>query len=181
MTRRGTAYELPTSAHPMGGGGSSSARGPLLKTPTVQVAVNGGTQHPDKRRAGGHGATLADEVEHLLPTPKESDGVKGGPNQRGSSGDLTMPSVVQALLPTPTTRDWKDGPPNDNVPVNALLGRAVWLLPTPRASDGPGESSHNRTWSATDRNLHTIVRNGEIGSSPTGVPTPPPSDDGALF
>jgi len=41
----------------------------LLKTPTSQLAVNGGSQHPDKRKAGGHGPTLADEVEHLLPTP----------------------------------------------------------------------------------------------------------------
>lgn len=41
----------------------------LLKTPTSQLAVNGGSQHPDKRRQGGHGPTLADEVEHLLPTP----------------------------------------------------------------------------------------------------------------
>jgi hypothetical protein len=40
----------------------------LLKTPTTQLAVNGGSQHPDKRKAGGHGPTLADEVEHLLPT-----------------------------------------------------------------------------------------------------------------
>jgi len=38
----------------------------LLKTPTAQLAINGGSQHPDKRRQGGHGATLADEVEHLL-------------------------------------------------------------------------------------------------------------------
>lgn len=43
--------------------------GHLLKTPTSQLAVNGGSQHPDKRKAGGHGPTLADEVEHLLPTP----------------------------------------------------------------------------------------------------------------
>jgi len=41
----------------------------LLKTPTSQLAVNGGSQHPDKRKSGGHGPTLADEVEHLLPTP----------------------------------------------------------------------------------------------------------------
>lgn len=29
--------------------------------------------------------------------------------------------------PTPTTRDWKDGSECTNVPINALLGRAVWL------------------------------------------------------
>jgi DNA (cytosine-5)-methyltransferase 1 len=68
----------------------------LLRTPTAQLAVNGGSQHPDKRKAGGHGPTLADEVEtHLLPTPRATDGTKGGPNQRGSSGDLMLPSAVR--------------------------------------------------------------------------------------
>lgn len=45
----------------------------LLRTPTAQLAVNGGSQHPAKRKAGGHGPTLADEVEHLLPTPAVND------------------------------------------------------------------------------------------------------------
>lgn len=31
----------------------------------------------------------------LLPTPRASDGEKGGPNQHGSRGDLTMPSACQ--------------------------------------------------------------------------------------
>lgn len=76
-------------------GGTGSQRGlTLLKTPTSQLAVNGGSQHPDKRKSGGHGPTLADEVEHLLPTPRAGAGEKGGPNQRGSSGDLMMPSAV---------------------------------------------------------------------------------------
>ena len=30
----------------------------------------------------------------VLPTPRASDGVKGGPNQRGSSGDRMLPSAV---------------------------------------------------------------------------------------
>ena len=38
----------------------------------------------------------------LLPTPRATDGTKGGPNQRGSSGDLMLPSAVVQLLPTPT-------------------------------------------------------------------------------
>ena len=39
---------------------------------------------------------------HLMPTPRATDGTKGGPNQRGSSGDLMLPSAVVQLLPTPT-------------------------------------------------------------------------------
>lgn len=34
-------------------------------------------------------------VGSLLPTPRASDASKGGPNQRGSSGDLMLPSAVQ--------------------------------------------------------------------------------------
>lgn len=45
----------------------------LLRTPTAQLAANGGSQHPAKRRAGGHGPTLADEIEHLLPAPNTLD------------------------------------------------------------------------------------------------------------
>lgn len=43
----------------------------LFKTPTAQLGANGASQHPDKRKAGGHGPTLDDEVSWLLPEPKE--------------------------------------------------------------------------------------------------------------
>ena len=47
-------------------------------------------------------------------------------------------SVYSSSLPTPTARDWKDGTAQScqNVPVNALLGRAVHHLPN--ASPSPG-------------------------------------------
>jgi hypothetical protein len=111
----------------------------LLKTPTAQLAVNGGSQHPDKRKAGGHGPTLADQVEHqLLPTPRATDGTKGGPNQRGSSGDLMLPSAVMELLPTPAARDFKSGKSNligtNARPLSEVV--EMTLLPTPTAADG---------------------------------------------
>lgn len=34
------------------------------------------------------------------------------------------------MWPTPTSRDWKDGSYCPNVPVNGLLGRAVWATPS---------------------------------------------------
>jgi len=108
----------------------------LLKTPTAQLATNGGSQDPEKRKAGGHGPTLADQVEHqLLPTPRATDGTKGGPNQRGSSGDLMLPSAVMDLLPTPAARDWWSGQSNimdrNARPLNEVV---EMLLPTPTAS-----------------------------------------------
>jgi DNA (cytosine-5)-methyltransferase 1 len=41
-------------------------------------------------------ATLGERVA-MMPTPRASDGEKGGPNQRGSKGDLTMPSLAPLL------------------------------------------------------------------------------------
>ena len=38
---------------------------------------------------------LAIVAEQLLPTPRATDGTKGGPNQAGPSGDLMLPSAVQ--------------------------------------------------------------------------------------
>src|SRR5690606_22668947 len=83
----------------------------LLKTPTANLGRHGGGQHPAKRRAGGHGPTLADELEHLvpatgcpgarlLPTPLASDATKGGPNQRrGSKGDPALPTAAVRMVP----------------------------------------------------------------------------------
>jgi len=41
------------------------------------------------------GRRYLDDAVALLPTPRATDGTKGGPNQRGSSGDLMLPSAVQ--------------------------------------------------------------------------------------
>jgi hypothetical protein len=86
----------------------------LLKTPTAQLAVNGGSQHPDKRREGGHGPTLADQVEHqLLPTPRCADGLIASNMQsnrerlaRGSRRRGTLEEEI-SLLPTPNATDGK--------------------------------------------------------------------------
>lgn len=91
---------LPTpkaSDGPKGGPGMRNGRGvadalpgaiALLKTPTAQLGINGGSQ-----RDGGHGPTLADQVEHLLPTPVvngmtrvSSGGTSGQPRQKSKDG-----------------------------------------------------------------------------------------------
>ena len=74
--------------HTLAGADSDTDGLTLFRTPTSQLAVNGGSQHPDKRKAGGHGPTLADEVEHLLPTPKASDGEWGLPRTSGRPPEM---------------------------------------------------------------------------------------------
>jgi hypothetical protein len=104
----------------------------LLRTPTAQLAVNGGSQHPDKRKAGGHGPTLADEVEHLLPTPTSRDGK--GANQRG---DATC--LHGALLPTPTAMGSKasgGSSPSDVTLTDAVVRTRLGAVTNPRFADG---------------------------------------------
>ena len=95
--------------------------------------------------AGVSGGTVT-----LLPTPRATDGTKGGPNQRGSSGDLMLPSAVM-LLPTPAVNDMGEGKTveawddwtarmqakhgNGNGHGASLAIEAQRLLPTPRARD----------------------------------------------
>lgn len=110
----------------------------LLKTPTAHLAVNGGSQHPDKRRAGGHGPTLADQVEHeLLPTPTARE--KGGRNARHGNtahGD-DLPEAVM-YLPTPAARDGKG---RDMPGRRGGKSLPETLLPTPAAADGDRTSA----------------------------------------
>lgn len=72
---------------------------------------NGGRiRSPEALARGDHQVDL-NNIRALLPTPRATDGTKGGPNQRGSSGDLMLPSAVQ-LLPTPTAHDSGNTPEN---------------------------------------------------------------------
>ena len=78
-------------------------------------------------------------------TPEQFVARKQAAVDRGVQMGLTVSDIaMQAQLagwPTATTRDWKDGGnPDVNVPINALLGRTVWLAGwnTPAAGDGSG-------------------------------------------
>lgn len=62
----------------------------------------------------------------LLPTPRATDGTKGGPNQRGSSGDLMLPSADVQLLPTPTAAHHTRNATVDRDPADA--GHSGWTL-----------------------------------------------------
>lgn len=96
----------------------------MLRTPTAQLAVNGGSQHPDKRKAGGHGPTLADEVEHLLPTPT------------ARLGDDTSRGADPARYKGPQSLNGRRSNLDDC--IAAIETKAPWLLPTPTAMDSHG-------------------------------------------
>ncbi|AYR02898.1 DNA methyltransferase [Gordonia phage Geodirt] len=82
-----------------------------------------------------------------LPTPRATDGTKGGQNQRGSSGDLMLPSAVQPgnLLPTPNsangTQRTRSAEAIARGDHQANLTDLPRMLPTPRGRDHKGATA----------------------------------------
>jgi DNA (cytosine-5)-methyltransferase 1 len=129
--------------HPVAGVGGSA----LTLLPTPKASNN------ENRSSGWANGPNLGEALALLPTPRATDGTKGGPNQRGSSGDLMLPSAV-TLLPTPAVNDmgagktvdewdaWTDrmktAHGNGNGHGKSLSIEAARLLPTPSVADGMG-------------------------------------------
>lgn len=169
----GFAYAHPMSEPPTSASGCSSSPD-LLKTPTAQLAINGGSQHPDKRKAGGHGPTLADEVEHLLPTPNASfPGTTANFRQDGTAyGNGYGPTLLDAvrLMPTPMAAGSERTSATMTRGNPTLLGA---LLPTPRATDGT-KGGPNQRGSSGDLMLPSAVVR-------LSAPTPPPSAAGKPF
>lgn len=115
-----------------------------------------GRERPGGAWLGGAGpADGGSEPVALLPTPRATDGTKGGPGQRGSKGDLMLPSAVAQIerdnnpcssgssgafdAPSSTSTSGREA-----VPRAATVGdssSSLPLLPTPAASvanDGEG-------------------------------------------
>jgi hypothetical protein len=203
MTRNGRAFERPTPAPLMDDSASSSspallgtprnsdgsksplverenARGrledqiALLKTPNANLAINGGSQHPDRRKQGGHGPTLADEVEHLLPTPT---GTNANGNRENARGEPLLPGIA-LLLPTPTAfgnapqgpedpeawEAWKQArAAKGHATGQGVLGTAIraLTLPTPTAADAKGSGGND----PKDRTLTDVVVRSSLGAT----------------
>jgi hypothetical protein len=137
----------------------------MLPTPTARLGdgTSRGASHPDRRKeldpkrggeldevavhllptpttepstGNGHAKNLGKEAA-LLPTPRATDGTKGGPNQRGSSGDLMLPSaVLHAQTSSSTT-----------TPEDSALATAAGTAPIPISDDPTGHGTPTRTTS----------------------------------
>lgn len=99
--RNGASWARMKSALPTVENGS----GFLLPTPTAQSY--GTNQGGSAGRVGPVRESLQTmATRNTWPTPRASDGSKGGPNQRGSKGDLMLSSAVHQF-PTPCARDYR--------------------------------------------------------------------------
>lgn len=163
----------------------------LFKTPTSNLGSNGGSQHPDKRKAGGHGPTLADEVEHLLPTPAARDW-KSGESNLMDRNSRPLNEVVVNCLPSPTSPSARpadaasgcttpeDSAQDATAAPTANSDGQVKLLPTPAASN-PNDGESLESWEARrQRNLAKGI-NGNGQGTPLAIavkllPTPMAGD-----
>jgi site-specific DNA-cytosine methylase len=134
----------------------------------------------------------------LLPTPRASEGPKGSPNQRGSSGDLMLTSAIlqlpeeaaTPLLPTPDAAVFNDGQTpeawearhareltkgyNGNGGGTPLAG-VVQFLPTPEASDATGGRTATELGGTRTSGTKRAITLG-AAVSPRLLPTPVVTD-----
>lgn len=109
---------------------------------SVDDGTGGAAARRGRKRVARGGAGGDASPVTLLPTPRAGDGTKGGPNQRGSSGDLMLPSAVISLLPTPKTTDNHPSSPADLDRRSPGLRAVGGLLPSPTTSDANGHGRH---------------------------------------
>jgi hypothetical protein len=124
---------------------------------TPDAPGDGGPRNRQGSRGKGHQVTIAEQAEHW-PSPRATDGTKGGPNQAGSKGDLMLPSAAaqwqgtavpkyEQEWPTPTALDRPRSPEtlaksaafrkanaNQNT-VPLYLGEVAMNWPTPASRD----------------------------------------------
>lgn len=111
----------------------------LFKTPTANLGSNGSAQHPDKRKAGGHGPTLEDEVVFLLNVDPEAEHPDDGPH---SPADWWGPfatavyrwEVIQGTAaPVPIVRG-----PRGGIKLSPKFAEWLMGLPDGWVTDVPG-------------------------------------------
>lgn len=124
----------------------------LLPTPHQNMTTGAGT-------SGRDGGLNLQTAVTLLPTPKATDGPKGGPGMRGSSGDLALPSAVQPanfgvyaeavtrheqVLGRPAPEPTQISPRNGKPQLGARFVEWMMMLPEGWVTDVPGLVDHPR-------------------------------------
>lgn len=107
----------------------------LLPTPGAYDGERGGSQHPDKRRAGNHSVTIQDVAEHLtlMPTPRASRGGSATETMYALGVERVDDERPQGQVVADVT-DW--GPYADAISRwGAVIGRPA---PAPVRFDGKG-------------------------------------------
>lgn len=140
-----------------------------LPSPTANLGSNGGGQHPDKRKAGGHSVSIEDAV-HALPTPSAADG-NGGGRSSSAGHQKTLPGEARNL-PTPRATDGTKGGPNQRGSSGDLMLSSVAAhLPTPRATRGGSSTETARLLLTPDDSGFTTGFTAEFATTGRGTPS----------
>lgn len=148
------------------GAGAHGMGGPDLRTALLMPTPSKSDGDGGHLSSEGHQTTLPGVARDLdlMPTPRAGDGEKGGPNQRGSSGDLMLPSAV-TLLGTPTARDHKGSGQGERLEESERRGQveaqvlSLDLLPTPAVND-MGAAYTPDQWDAWTERMKAEHNNG---------------------
>jgi hypothetical protein len=106
--------------------GRAFPRRPLV--PRTSVTESGLLHTPTETANQGSPSMRSRDRGSWFKTPTAA------PSSHGGGGGELHKQVTR--WPMPTARDHKDGQYNPNVPINGLLGRAVWRTPTARDHKG---------------------------------------------
>lgn len=108
----------------------------LWATPRSAMSnANGNPKHLTPRRGSGN---IEDQVANWS-TPKASDGDKGGPNMRGSKGDLPLPSQASQWQ-TPATDSFRTRGGDRSTELGLDRQATTWPSPTTRIFKGGGQA-----------------------------------------
>lgn len=146
------------------------------------VQSKGMTEDGQKKTVG-----LESQTRHW-PSPRATDGTKGGPNQAGSKGDLMLPSA-SAQWGTPQARDYRspDSPDSGNYQRKMDKGwtidlnsqAAAWdkpelvsAWPTPAARDAKGANSVNHVTTNGTGRMHMDQLANFVAHSPSSPQAP---------
>lgn len=114
----------------------------MLPTPQANLADNGGSQPPEKRRAGGHSVSLEDAVEHdedLLPTPRAGHGMDHPLRPNAKDASRLEDAVARELFPTPSVSNISGNHTNNRgEPLLPGAAEDVELLPSPTVALADG-------------------------------------------
>jgi len=112
-------------------------------TPVASESANRTTKEPPQSIRNGHGRHLSAMAISGWPTPRATDGDKGGPNGRDGSGSPHLPMAATGWS-TPTAQDGTSGPgvsPQREGGMNLRTQATQHSLPDPTTPTGGDATS----------------------------------------
>lgn len=115
-----------------------------------------------------HGLVLAGQAASW-PTPRGTDGTKGGPNQAGSKGDLMLPSATAQWNANFADTSFPSDLAATDVPTAKDQDLTMW--PTPAARDAKGANSEQHATVTGGGRKHMDQLANFVAYSPLAQPT----------